>query len=174
MKLPLRWEGYRELRERFNHAIQFESEVGGVLVREMEQPVGARRVLKDSQKPLIARRVGTTKSGRPGVRYPDFLVVDETTLAEGRVPRVDSFSVKKRDFSNKSKREVERQVETDTQEAMGQYGGSLEVRRPGHPLYGRTVQVSKVHLVYQAEGVGHWMKHIQDYCARVGVEVHFE
>jgi hypothetical protein len=46
--------------------------------------------------------------------------------------------------------------------------------RPGHPLYGRTVQVSKAHLVYEAKGVGEWRDLIQETCKQVGVEVHFE
>jgi hypothetical protein len=57
---------------------------------------------------------------------------------------------------------------------MSQYGGRLEVRRPGHPLYGRTVQVSKVHLVYEAKELGTWKTFIEDLCKQGGVEVHFE
>jgi hypothetical protein len=148
--------------------------VGGVLLRELEQSVGSRRMLRDSQRPLLARHLGTRKEGHAGVRYPDYFAVDEATLKRGSVPRVESVSVKKRNFSSKSEREVEQQVRADAQEALSKYGGELEVRRPGHPLYGRTVQVSKVHLVYAKEGIGNWKGTIEDIGKAAGVEVHFE
>jgi hypothetical protein len=174
VKPPLRWDGYQQLREHFWRCAEFESKVGGILARDLELPASSRRVLKESSQPLLARHVGTTKSGQVGVRYPDFLAVDEATLEEGGVPRVESVSVKKRNFSGKSKREVELQVDADLKEALGQYGGRLEVRRPGHPLYGRTVQVSKVHLVYERTSLGKWQELIQQLCKKDQVEVHFE
>ncbi len=99
VKPPLRWEDYRQLRNHFQSCIEFETKVGGILLRELEQPASSRRVLRDSQQPLLARHVGTTKMGQDGVRYPDFLAVDEATLKQGSVPRVESVSVKKRTFS---------------------------------------------------------------------------
>jgi hypothetical protein len=174
LKPPLRWEDYREFRNHFQLCLQFEMEVGGILLRELELPAGSRRVLTGSSQQLLARHVGTTKQGQEGVRYPDFLAVDEATLKQGRVPRVESISVKKRDFSRLSKQEVGRMVDTDIREATNKYGGELEVRRPGHPLYGRTVQVSKIHLIYEADGVGAWQSLIKKLCDDAGVEVHFE
>ncbi len=173
-KPPLRWDAYQELREHFQRSIEFETKVGSVLLKEMEQAVAARRLLGDSQQPLLARRLGVKKPGQSEVRYPDYFAVDEATLRAGGAPRVDSFSVKKRDFSTQGKQEVESQVKADTKEALGHYGGHLEVRRPGHPLFGQTVQVSNVHLVYDVRGVGVWQKVIQQICDRAGVEVHFE
>jgi hypothetical protein len=123
--------------------------------------------------PATSRRV-PTKQGQEGVRYPDFLAVDEATLKHGSTPRVESISVKKRTFSRMNASEVERLVKADLQEATSKYGGTLEVRRPGHPLYGRSVQVSKVHIVYEAQGVGTWKPLIQELCKQRRVEVHFE
>jgi hypothetical protein len=174
VKPPLRWEDYRAFRQHFQGCHEFESKVGGVLLQELEQPASSRRVLTGSHQPLLARHVGTKKSGQTGVRYPDFLAVDEATLKEGHVPRVESVSVKKRTFSRMNKREVEHQVGTDIQQAVSQYGGWLEVRRPGHPLYGRTVQVSALHLIYEAKSVGPWRNLIQGLCQQAGVEAHFE
>jgi hypothetical protein len=174
VKPPLRWNDYQKFREHFQSCQEFETRVGGVLLRELEQPAGSRQVLRDSQQPLLARHLGTRKEGQAGVRYPDYLAVDEASLKKGSVPRVESVSVKKRDFSSKSRREVERQVEADAKEALSKYGGELEVRRPGHPLYGRTVQVSKVHLVYAQEGIGDWKGIIERVGKAAGVEVHFE
>jgi hypothetical protein len=70
--------------------------------------------------------------------------------------------------------EVNSLVEADAQQAVHQYGGALQVRRRGHPLYGRTVQVSKVHLVYEHKGAGQWGDLIQRICDRANIEVHFE
>jgi hypothetical protein len=174
VKPPLRWEDYRQFRNHFQSCIEFESKVGGILLRELEQPAGSRRVLRDSQQPLLARHVGTKKSGLEGVRYPDYLAVDEATLTEGSVPRVESVSVKKRNFSGMSAKEVRQQATADALEATDKYGGLLEVRRPGHPLFGRTIQVSKVHLVYDLRGIGTWRDLLQETCRQEGVKVHFE
>jgi hypothetical protein len=174
VKPPLRWEDYRQLRSHFQSCYEFESKVGGILLQELELPAGSHRLLTGSRQPLLARHVGTTKTGQQGVRFPDYLAVDEATLQEGGVPRVETLSVKKRNFETMSKNDVRNHVEADTRQAVGQYGGSLEVRRLGHPLYGRSVRVSKVHLVYEAKGVGSWKALIQDLCDRDGVEVHFE
>ncbi|MFL5346919.1 MAG: hypothetical protein ACJ8AT_19220 [Hyalangium sp.] len=174
VKPPLRWEAYRDLRHHFESCYEFESRVGGILLQELEQPAGARRLLTGSRQPLLARHVGTKKSGQQGVRYPDYLAVDEATLKEGSVPRVETVSVKLRNFSKMSATEVARQVRVDLEEAMDKYGGRLEVRRPEHPLYGRTVQISRLHLVYEAQSVGAWQSVIQDLCQKAGVEVHFE
>jgi|GEM_PF-1673382 len=174
VKPPLRWEDYRQLRNHFQSCHDFETRVGGILLQELELPAGSHRLLAGAQQPLLARHVGTKKSPQAEVRYPDFLAVDEASLHKASGPRVESVSVKKRDFSRLSKQEVEQKVHTDILEATTQYGGRLEVRRPGHPLYGRTVQVSKVHLIYQAEGVSGWRSLIQDICKQFGVEVHFE
>jgi hypothetical protein len=151
VKPPLRWEDYRQLRNHFQICYEFESKVGGILLRELELPAGSHRLLTGSRQTLLARHVGTTKTGQQGVRFPDYLAVDEATLKEGSTPRVETISVKKRNFAKMSENDVRTHVEADTRQAVGQYGGSLEVRRPGHPLYGRSVRVSKVHLVYEAE-----------------------
>jgi hypothetical protein len=174
VKPPLRWEDYRELRHHFQSCHEFETRVGGTLLQELEQPAGSRRLLTGSRQPLLARHVGTTKSGQEGVRYPDYLAVDEATLKEGSVPRVETVSVKKRHFLKMSAKEVRQQAIADAQEGISKYDGRLEVRRPGHPLYGRTVQISNVHLVYETRGVGEWRGLIQEVCKQVGVEVHFE
>jgi len=174
VKPPLRWEDYRQFRNHFQSCLQFESKVGGILLRELEQSASTRRILRGSEQPLLARHVGTRQSGRTEVLYPDYLAVDEATLRRGGVPRVEAVSVKKRNFAKLSERAVARTVNTDIQEATNKYGGSLEVRRPGHPLYGRTVQVSKVHLVYDHQSIGGWKGLIQDACQKAGVEVHFE
>jgi hypothetical protein len=174
VKPPLRWEDYRQLRNHFQSCYEFESKVGGILLQELELPAGSHRLLTDSRQPLLARHVGTTKTGQQGVRFPDYLAVDEASLEEGSVPRVETISVKKRNFAKMNMNDVRAQVKTDTRQALDQYGGSLEVRRPGHPLYGRSVRVSKVHLVYETKGVDSWKAVIQEVCDEAKVEVHFE
>ncbi|WP_224365286.1 hypothetical protein [Hyalangium versicolor] len=174
VKPPLRWEAYRDLLNHFQRCYQFESRVGGTLLQELEQSAGSRRVLTGSRQPLLARHVGTTKVGQEGVHYPDYLAVDEATLKEGSVPRVETVSVKMRNFSKLSESEVRDLVQADLQEAMNKYGGRLEVRRPGHPLYGRTVQVSQIHLAYSEQSLGTWRALIEKLCQQARVKVHFE
>ena len=90
------------------------------------------------------------------------------------MPRVETISVKKRTFSKMDEAEVATQVRADILEATTKHGGRLEVRRPGHPLYGHTVPVSKVHLIYDASIVGRWQELIRRIGKEAGVGVHFE
>jgi len=49
------------------------------------------------------------------------------------------------------------------------------VRRSDHPLFRRTVEVAKVHLVYEARLVDPYLREtITTSGARLGVEVHFQ
>ena len=45
----------------------------------------------------------------------------------------------------------------DINEALTKYGGEVEIRKPGHPLYGKIAKVSEVSLVYDANFVPPWI-----------------
>jgi hypothetical protein len=81
----------------------------------------------------------------------DDLVVDKATLGPGLKPSVHSFSIKQRNFSSMSSEAAVDQFTMDALEARTKYGGTVEVRRPGHPLFGKTVNVSRVHVVYDGK-----------------------
>jgi hypothetical protein len=52
-----------------------------------------------------------------------------------------------------SEKEMLNQLTVDVKEALTKYGGTVEVRRPGHPLFERKASVSRVHLVYDGKGL---------------------
>jgi len=119
--------------------------------RELTLPEAQRHLVPNMKKPLLAENVGVARTGSPRVLYPDQLVVDEATLKPGAQPRVEAFSNKSRDFNKMSEEQIADQVTADVQEALSKYSGLIQIRRPGHPLFGREVTVSKVHLVYDAK-----------------------
>ena len=72
-------------------------------------------------------------------------------------------------------KEVQAAVQADVEEALSKYGRRLEIRRPDHPLFGRTIEVRKVHLVYEAKLIDPRLrKAIIDAGASRGVAVHFQ
>ncbi len=144
---PLTWEGYSVFRMRFKHALAFERDFAGLLRREADRPRRERQFLREMERPRVDENVGLGHKDSTSRTYVDQLVVDEATLRQG-TPRVESYSVKQRDFTRMDPNDIADQVRADAREAAAKYGGSIEVRRPGHPLFERRVVVSRVHLVY--------------------------
>jgi hypothetical protein len=144
---PLTWRSYYAFRARFAEALKFQRGVSAELLREAELPRQERRMLGGMEKPRVDDNVGLSREGSSSRNYADQLVVDEATLQKS-TPRVESFSTKQRDLRRMSDRELERQVGSDAREALSKYGDTVEIRRPGHPLFERRVTVSRVHLVY--------------------------
>jgi hypothetical protein len=144
---PLTWEGYRLFRTRFARAMKFQSDVSAMLQAEVEKPRGKRQLLHEMARPQMDENVGLAHEGSDARTYADQLVVDEATL-ESDAPRVETFSTKQRDFTAMSERGFQTQVEADAREALRKYGGTVEVRRQGHPLFERRVAVTQIHVVY--------------------------
>jgi hypothetical protein len=120
-----------------------------MLQGEAEVPQGKRQLLQEMERPQVSENVGLTRDGSDARTYVDQLVVDEATL-QGASPRVETFSTKQRDFRRMSDQSLRAQVEADAREALRKYGGTVEIRRQGHPLFERRVPVSRVHLVYDS------------------------
>lgn len=119
--------------------------------------------------------MGLKREGRTSVVYVDHLAVDEATL-KSSAPRVETISTKQRDFKRMSEDEAKNQVAADAREALTKYGGAVEVRRRGHPLFGRRVPVSRVHLVYDGKLVPELSPvrtAMLEAAEEAGVEVHF-
>lgn len=146
---PLTWENYRLFRTRFARAMKFQSDVSAMLQGEVELPQGKRQLLQEMASPQMSENVGLAREGSDARTYVDQLVVDEATL-QNASPRVETFSTKQRDFTQMSDQSVRAQVEADAREALRKYGGTVEIRRQGHPLFERRVPVSRVHLVYDS------------------------
>lgn len=147
VKPPLTWSGYRNFRTRFKNAMEFQVRVSALLRGEVKLPQGERKVLRGMEQPRTDANVGLRHEGNTSVTYADDLAVDEATLKSSE-PRVESVSTKQRDFRRMSEDDARKQVRTDAEEALAKYGGEVEVRRRGHPLFERRVTVSRVHLVY--------------------------
>ncbi len=156
---PLYWEAYSHLRNRFHEGLEFQRTVTAWLQKDAAL--------------LVEDNVGLRPARYEGLTFVDQLVLDKASLAQ-KVPRVESYSCKMRSFHGWEENQVAAQVAADVREALLRYGGEVQIRRPTHPLFGRTVRVSKVHLVYEAKGVGAMAESIRRAAKKHGVEIHFQ
>lgn len=172
---PMEWPGYLAFRTRFRAAIEVQASVAEMLRGEAKLPPAERMVLKGMTQPLSETNVGLKREGRTSVVYVDHLAVDGATL-KGSTPRVESISTKQRDFKRMSIDDARDRVRADAREALTKYGGEVEVRRRGHPLFGRRVAVSRVHLVYDGKlvpEVSEFTDAMLEAAKEAGVELHF-
>jgi hypothetical protein len=110
----------------------------------------------------------------PGGRWKAAETVDQATLGPGLRPSAHTFSTKQRDFAGMSQGEAINQLKLDAREARAKYGGEVEVRRPGHPLFGNKVRVSRPHLVYGATSLDDTSKKaLLNAAPEHGVALHF-
>lgn len=151
---PLPWDAYSAFRGKFKRGRVFEDKVTEKLAGErpdlrIEQDVGVKK----------APAEGAAEGAKNTTKFADQLGVDKAKLEAwekaGRpkegVPDVESFSNKSREFAKMSEADRAGQVAADVLEAIDKYGGEVEIRRPGHPLFGMKPKVSKVTLIYDAK-----------------------
>lgn len=168
VKPPLTWEAYSSLLGEFQRSLEFQRSAARVLQQ------GNREWVPDMKQPLATENTGLKPEGSTTVTYADDLVVDEATLSPGLRPNVQSFSMKQRDFSAMSDDEAFKQVRADAREALTKYGGTVEVRRSGHPLFGKKVVVTRVHLVYDGTALSPEFKNaLRKEAGGRRVELHF-
>ncbi|WP_407753501.1 hypothetical protein [Archangium sp.] len=173
-KPPLTWDAYHHFQDTVLRGSEFQRSVSEAMRWELTLPEAQRHLVPNMKKPLLAENVGVARTGRPQVLYPDQLVVDEATLKPGTRPHVEAFSNKSRDFNSMSKEQIREQAVLDADEALTKYGGILQVRRAGHPLFGQEVTVSKVHLVYDAAMATEDVRGLLEQALRrKNVEIHF-
>lgn len=173
LKPPLKWQSYQQFRERFRQALEFQRRVGEAMRSEVNGAPGERTLLRGLEQPLVTENVGLAHASG-FLTYVDQLVVDKASLGATSRPVVHSFSNKKRTFAARNLEDDFRQLREDIQEAKSKYGGTVEVRRPGHPLFGRKVIVTGVHLVYDGKGLmDTFRKALSDEALRNGVDLHF-
>ncbi|QRO03002.1 hypothetical protein JRI60_48215 [Archangium violaceum] len=174
VKPPLKWDGYNAFRGRFQEALAFQGSVARVLRQDAGLARGQRHWLRGLEQPLVMENVGLAHEGRVSLTYVDQFVVDEASLRPGQTPSVHSFSNKKRDFKSMSEDVIDAHLAADAREALTKYGGTVEVRRPGHPLFGRKVNVSRVHLVYDGAEMAPGLKvKLIRKAEDLNVELHF-
>lgn len=173
-KPPLVWSEYKAFRSRVQRAVEFQRDVTRVLQRNAELPRTERQWLHGMEHPLVAENVGLAHEGTQALTYVDQLVVDIESLRPGRTPAVHSFSVKQRDLNGLSREEAVQQLRIDALEALNKYGSTVEVRRPGHPLFGRKLEITQVHLVYDKTGVPSELQQpLQTIANQLKLELHF-
>ncbi len=171
---PLKWKGYEALMDRFGRARSFQEGATRALQREALAAEEERVWLRGMKKPRVDENVGLAPEGGTKRTFVDQLVVDEATLGAGQRPVVHSFSNKQHDFSGKSPHATREQLGIDVQEARTKYAGTVEIRRPGHPLFGRKVVVSRVHIIYDGTGLASGAQEaLLREANRLGVELHF-
>jgi hypothetical protein len=174
LKGPLKWKPYEALMDRFGHARSFQDSATRALQREALAAQEERVWLRGMKKPRVDENVGLAHEGGSKRTFVDQLVVDEATLGAGQRPVVHSFSNKQHDFSATPPKAAIDQFRTDFAEARAKYAGTVEIRRPGHPLFGRKVVVSRVHLVYDGKALLPAIRRALTDAARdSGVELHF-
>jgi hypothetical protein len=174
VKPPLTWEGYAAFIGRFQRALEFQRQVARTMRAEAGLAREERRLLGGMEAPLVEENVGLAHGERAALTYVDQLVVDKASLGAGKTPRVHSLSNKQRDFMSLSEEVAVKQFKADVLEASKKYGGTVQVRRPGHPLFGRDVTVSRVHLVYDAKGVPPVTRKLLGQLAKeLDIELHF-
>ncbi|PTL82314.1 hypothetical protein DAT35_19890 [Vitiosangium sp. GDMCC 1.1324] len=174
VKPPLEWNSYKTFLGRFQRAMEFQRDVAQMLRQQAKLAETQRHWLRGLEHPIVTENVGLVHEGRTSLTYVDQFVVDESSLRPGRTPTVHCFSNKQRSFKSMDKREIESQLKADALEALTKYGGTVEVRRPGHPLFGRRVEVSRVHLVYDEQGLTPSDKRmLMNRAQTLDIELHF-
>ena len=151
---PLTWAAYEMMRGGFARGLAFERTMVEVLHADAARPRAQRRFLGDFERPRIETNVGVWKPGS-GLRYADVLVIEEGALS-GQPPRVETLSLKSRDFSRLKLGALEAQMKADAMDALGYYGETMEVRRLSLQSLlprGREVSVSRVRLIYEGGGL---------------------
>jgi hypothetical protein len=173
-KLPLTWRGYDVLLGRFQRSLEFQRGVTQAMQQEARTAGRAQFLPQGMKRPLVADNLGLAHEERSTITYADQFVVDEATAVPSRRPNVHSYSTKQHDFSGKGRDDAVKQLRLDGREAQAKYGGTVEVRRPDHPLFGQKVVVSRVHIVYDGERVSSELREaLLKEAHASGVELHF-
>jgi hypothetical protein len=147
---PLRWAPYELMRGWFDRGLAFERFMMALLEADAKLPRAERRFLGAFHEPRIHRYVGVKKP-ESGLRYADVLIIEEGGPAGGP-PRVETFSFKSRNLSGLKYEALVAQMIADAREALGKYGGTLDIRRDSLQFLlrgGSKVPVQRVRLVYE-------------------------
>jgi len=141
---PLKWEGYQKMRELVLRGLLFERDMAKLLRADAVLPQSQRLFLEDFTEPRVETYVGVRKP-ESGLRFVDVLVIEQKP-PPGQPPRVETFSFKSRDFSGVKSDALKARMIADAREALGYYGETLDIRRPGLESQ---VEVQRVRLIYE-------------------------
>ena len=169
---PTPWKDFEFFKRNVERGLELENRFVGALEGEQALPMEQRTLTKGMRDPHINRRVGILRDNNKNVFYVDQLVTDLDSLARGK-PLVECFSNKSHNFKYMSAGEIRAIVLKDLKELQEKYSGLIQIRRPGHPLFGQTVDVSKLHLVYDVDMTGAKADIIRAALEGAPVELHF-
>jgi hypothetical protein len=174
LKGPLRWEPYEALTDTFGRARRFQGSATQAMRREVLAAPEERVWLRGMKNPRVDENMCVIPEGSTRRYFVDQMAVDEATLGPGQRPVVHSFSTKQHNFSGKTPEAAVEEFRADIAEARTKYAGTVEIRRPGHPLFGRKVVVSRVHIIYDGEGLLPDVRRaLTNAAERAGAELHF-
>jgi hypothetical protein len=183
---PRRWDSYYALRRR---GAAFEEKVTHTLKQETSLPDEQRGFLAGMKDPVVVDQVTVagkpdrpggklTQSGDPTHKRTDQFAIDRDTVKAGQQPHVQVFSNKSREFGKQSNNQIYSQIKADAQQAALDYGGTIQLRahKPEiWPLYGQSVKVNKVTLIYDGRIVPDAVKSMPGFfqIGDITVEVRF-
>ena len=171
---PLKWKPYEVLTDTFGRARRFQGSATQTMRHEVLAAQEERVWLRGLKNPRVDENMCLAREGSTKRYFVDQMAVEQATLGPGQKPVVHSFSTKQHGFAGKSPEAAVAQLRTDVAEAMAKYAGTVEIRRPGHPLFGRKVVVSRVHIIYDGKRLHPDVRNALLNEARTrGVELHF-
>jgi uncharacterized protein DUF4157 len=195
VKPPLPWKEYSDFLGKFQRGTDYQKKVLKGLLKEAdlakEGKLGheGQKLFQGMQDPIVESNVAVleksgkmTDVGLPVHNFPDQLIVDGATIGPGKSLKVTAVSNKSRIFDawfkGKSIAQIQQQVLDDVLEAVSKYGGDVTLKRPTGPLaklYGQTVSVDKVFLIYDKSlAVNSDVQRIIQDAARLPLTVHVE
>jgi hypothetical protein len=170
-KGPLDWQGYQEVHDLWLRGALHERRFAGGLAGDAALPREQRTLLEHMESPQVDSNVGVHKDGLENTVYPDQFTFDSARLGKGLPPEGDVYSCKARNFEGWTQVEVEAQVRADFKELKFKYGGEFELRRRGHPFFGKQVKIKDMYLVYDRQWVGDYGKYLESLSKELGVKI---
>jgi len=147
---PLKLHAYLKLETWRNRGRVFEGFVGEGLVAESSLPQGQRTLLKGfAGKVEIFKQLGLSKGKHLKTRFVDFLIMAKNAATKNQL-EAESVSVKSRDFTKKTAKEIIEIIKKDYRDGLKFYAGKPQIRRLGE-FFGKRIKVTKLHLVYEKE-----------------------
>jgi hypothetical protein len=165
----LSWADYSEFLGKFRRGTKYQEGVleglrqqASKFTKEGEIGPEGKTLFGGMENPIIESNVAVLeKTGKRSIadkpvhNFPDQVIVDGATIGPNKTPKITTLSNKSHEFDKLFKEqrmnEIRSQVLADVKEALDKYGGPITLKRPTgplHSLYGKTVEVDKVLIIY--------------------------
>ena len=169
VKPPLSFANYSEFLGKFRRGTKYQEGVleglrqqASKFTKEGEIGPDGKNLFGGMENPIVESNVAVLeKTGKRSIadkpvhNFPDQVIVDGATIGPNKTPKITTLSNKSHDFDKLFKeqrvQDILSQVSADVEEAVSKYGEKITLKRPTGPLaslYGQTLQVDKVVIVY--------------------------